>query len=89
MSDIARAIKAQAVLDNSEFQSAIDDIEFGIVARWKACSVNDTEAQQYLKVMLKIHHDFINTLKRRLTDGKIEEIKIERQSKIAGIFRRN
>jgi len=86
--DITRAGLAQAILDNPEFQAACDDIEQGIVDRWKAVSVNDKEAQTYLKLMLKIHIDFIGTLKRRLDNGKMADIKIERQNKIAGIFQR-
>jgi len=85
--DIARAGRAQEILDNPEFQAACDDIEQGIVDRWKASSINDKEGQIYLKLMLKIHDDFIGTLKRRLDSGKMADIKVERQNKIAGIFR--
>jgi hypothetical protein len=38
--------------------------------------------------MLKIHGDFIGTLKRRLDNGKMADIKVDRQNKIAGIFQR-
>ena len=86
--DITRAGLAQSILDNPEFQAACDDIEQGIVDRWKAVSVNDKEAQTYLKLMLKIHIDFIGTLKRRLDNGKMADIRIDRQNKIAGIFQR-
>ena len=41
--DIARAGRAQEILDNPEFQAACDDIEQGIVDRWKASSINDKE----------------------------------------------
>jgi|SaaInlStandDraft_2_1057019.scaffolds.fasta_scaffold214080_2 hypothetical protein len=86
--DIARAGRAQEILDNPEFQAACDDIEQGIVDRWKASSINDKEGQIYLKLMLKIHGDFIGTLKRRLDNGKMADIKVDRQNKIAGIFQR-
>lgn len=86
--EIERAAHAQAILDNPEFQAAFDDIETGIIDRWKATSVTDTEAQTYLKLLLKIHGDYLHTLKRRITDGTIKEIKIERQNKIASMFRK-
>ena len=59
--DIARAGRAQEILDNPQI---------------------------YLKLMLKIHGDFIGTLKRRLDNGKMADIKVDRQNKIAGIFQR-
>jgi len=87
-SELERAARAQAVLENPEFQAACDDIERGIVDRWKSCSISDTEAQTYLKLMLKVHGDFVGTLKRRMVDGKMAEIKIERESRLTKFFQR-
>lgn len=88
MRDAERAALAQTILDNPEFDAAFADIEAGIVDRWKATGIADTEGQQYLKLMLKIHQDYKSTLKRRITEGKVEEIRIERESKLKGLFRR-
>lgn len=78
--ELTRAAHASAVLENPEFQAALDDIERGIVERWKSASVADEEGHRYLKLMLKIHGDYVATLKQRLSDGKMAEIKIKRKT---------
>lgn len=85
--ELERAANAQIIIDNPEFQAAITDIEQGIIARWKAIGITDIEAQTYLKLMHKIHGDFVATLKQRLNSGKMAEIKIERKNKVVGMFR--
>lgn len=88
MSDMTRAEDAQAVLDNPEFQAAFDDIERGIIERWKATSLTDTEGQRYLKLLHKIHQDYRATLKARIGDGKMEELKIKREGLFNRVFNR-
>lgn len=79
MSDLQRAEDARIVLDNPEFQAAFDDIERGIIERWKATSVTDAEGQRYLKLLHKIHQDYRLTLVARLNSGKMAEQKIKRE----------
>lgn len=88
MSEITRADDAQAILDNPEFQAAFDDIERGIVERWKATSVTDAEGQRYLKLLHKIHQDYRLTLVSRINSGKMEEQKIKREGLVSKILRR-
>lgn len=88
MSEITRADDAQAVLDNPEFQAAFEDIERGIVERWKATSVTDAEGQRYLKLLHKIHQDYRLTLITRINSGKMEEQKIKREGFVSKILRR-
>jgi len=88
MSDMLRGENAQLILENPEFVSAFDDIERGIVDRWKATGVSDTEGQRYLKLLLKIHHDYRSTLQARINSGKMEEVKIKREGIVSNMFRR-
>ena len=88
MSEITSADDAQAILDNPEFQAAFDDIERGIVERWKATSVTDAEGQRYLKLLHKIHQDYRLTLVSRINSGKMEEQKIKREGLVSKILRR-
>lgn len=88
--DIARAGRAQEIIDNPEFMEAYNDIEKDIVNRWKISKIHDEEGHKYLKIMLKIHTDYLSLLKTRIRSGKVAEVKVtnmDRQNKIAGIFR--
>jgi hypothetical protein len=72
-----QAGKAKTVLDSEAFQNAYKAVGDAIIEAWETCPVRDREGAHELKLMLKLHRDYMGHLKKAVDDGKFaaEELK--------------
>jgi hypothetical protein len=78
-----RGRSAREVIESPLFREAFDKLRAGIVDKWRACPVRDLEGQHELKLMDKLLADVEKYLKDIIDTGKMAEIQIERDAKIA------
>lgn len=79
--DLDRAARAKAVLDNTAYQEAFEDVRRAIHEAWEAAPVRDTEGQQILKLQLKLLSDVRANLDRAIADGKMAAIELDQRRK--------
>jgi len=80
---IEKASKASQILDNDVFKEATKHIESEIFRMFEKVHPTDTEALLQIKAMQYMHVKYLAYLKNLIQNGKLEQLEIERKSKIA------
>lgn len=72
-----KAGKAKTVLDSEAFQDAYNAVGQAIVEAWQNSPVRDKEGAHELRLLWKLHQDYLGHLKKAVDDGKFaaEELK--------------
>ena len=78
-----RGIEVKALLQNPLFREAFDTLRAGIVDKWRSCPVRDKEGQHELKLMDVILSNVENYIKQIADTGKMADIQLERERKVA------
>jgi hypothetical protein len=88
-SDLDRAARAKAILDNPTFQESFDLVRQAIHDQWEATPIRDHDGAHELKLMLKLLGDVRANLERAIADGTMaaHELEFRRKSNLAD-FRR-
>lgn len=87
--DVERATRAHAILNNPVFNEAFAMVSQAIHEAWEAAPIRDTEGQHSLKLQLKLLGDVRANLERAIADGKFAAAELEkRRAPILADFRR-
>ena len=79
-SDIDRGMKAQAWLDDVDFMRAFDDIEAGIVAKFKEAKVTDADMLMQCKALLEANGFIRQYFERAAQLGRFESFKVKERA---------
>ena len=87
-----RAVKAQALLEDTELQAAFEAVRESLLKRIEECPIRDREGVHELKLQLKLLNDVRANLQAVVNTGKVIEYRItmlERAKKgVTNAFRR-
>lgn len=84
MSDaIARAEKAQRILNDELFQEAFDNTRTAIFEAIERTPLRDDEGLKHLRLCLKLLQDVKANLTATLNDGKVAEFRLAQQKQDA------
>ena len=78
---IAKANKAQALLNDETLQEAFAAVKQGILDKWSSLPVAAQEEQYQLKVSLSLLGNVEAALRSFVEDGKLEEFRIEQEKR--------
>lgn len=78
-SDLDRANRAKAILNNPTYQESFDLVRQAILEQWEATPVRDREGAHELKLMLKLLSDVRANLDRAIADGKLAAHELEQR----------
>lgn len=89
--DAQKARQAKELIENAQFKACFNDIRAGIIEKWCSCPVRDIDGQHELRLMYKVLADVEQYFKEIINDGKMAEIQLESETKLAklrkvGIF---
>lgn len=71
--NMSRALKAQALLNDPEFQEAFSAVKSSILERIEACPLRDKEGLYCLRLELKILQDVKANIQHIVNTGKVIE----------------
>lgn len=75
--------KAKELLENEIYKAAIENIRAGIVDKWRACPIRDRDGAHELKLLDKLLGELEGYIKQVADSGKMAEIQLENEQKIA------
>jgi uncharacterized protein YcaQ len=78
-----RGQRAKELLENDIFKESIVGLRQGILDKWRECPVRDIEGQHQLKLMDKLLGDIEGYIKIIAETGKMAEIQLEQERKVA------
>lgn len=82
---IARAEKAQRILNDETFQQAFENTRTAIFEAIEATPIRDEEGLRHLRLCLKLLKDVKANLTATLNDGKVAEFHIAQQKRDASL----
>lgn len=85
---ITRGHRAQNILSDELFAEASDHIDAECFRLFKATHPTDTEALAQIAGIQYLHAKYKAFLKAAVTDGKMAQIEVERQSKLKRLARK-
>jgi hypothetical protein len=85
---LARGHRAQNILNDELFVQASDHIDAECFRMFKAAHPTDTEALSQIAGIQYLHTKYKAFLKAAVTDGKMAQIEIERESKLKRLARK-
>lgn len=85
---INRGHRAQRILEDELFAQAAEHIDAECFRLFKATHPTDTEALKQIAGIQYLHTKYKAFLKAAVTDGKLAQIEIERESKLKRAFRK-
>jgi len=65
-----QAAKARTVLDSEPFQNAYNAVGAAIVEAWQNSPVRDRDGAHELRLLWKLHCDYMGHLRKAIDDGK-------------------
>ena len=86
MSQVTRGHRAKAIIEDEIFDEAFKAVHAEIHKAWESSPLRDTEGQQQLRMMLGCLQKVRGHIEQVMLTGKMEEIQLERQSKLGKIF---
>ena len=81
--EIQAGFNAQKLYENEQFKAAFNQIRAGIIEKWRSCPIRDIEGQHELKLMDKLLNDLEGYFKTVIDSGKMAEIQLENEKKVA------
>ena len=82
-----RGNRARDLLNNAMFRETIDSLRTAIVDKWRSAPMRDIEGQHELKIMDKLLTDIEAYIKKTADTGKMADIQLERDTKVAELKR--
>ena len=74
--------KAKTVLDSEAFQSAYNAVGEAITEAWKLCPLRDREGAHELRLLWKLHGDYMGHLRKAVEDGKLAAAELRKDKTI-------
>jgi hypothetical protein len=68
---LSRADRARDLLDNQEFENAVQAVRQALLDRFEECPIRDKEGQHEIKLMLKLLGDVKANLQSVVDSGKV------------------
>lgn len=68
---LSRANRARDLLDNQEFENAVQAVRQALLDRFEECPIRDKEGQHEIKLMLKLLGDVKANLQSVVDSGKV------------------
>jgi hypothetical protein len=81
--EVQQARQAKELLENAVFKAAIDNIRAGIYEKWRIAPIRDKEGMHELKLMDKVLSEIEGYFKQVIETGKMAEIQLEQEEKLA------
>jgi hypothetical protein len=82
-----RGNRARDLLANPMFRETINELRTAIADKWRAAPMRDIEGQHELKIMDKLLTDIEAYIKKTADTGKMADIQLERDTKVAELKR--
>lgn len=79
--EAAKGSKASQLLENEIFKEVMGKLRQGIMDTWAESPIRDIEGQTSLRLMLKLHDDFMGHVVSIANTGKMAAKQIENESK--------
>lgn len=80
--ELTRGAWARQIIDNPIYQEAFDEVENGIIQKWKDCPIRDQQGAHELKLMLKLLGEVKQHIQTVFDTGKMAEIQTEQERKV-------
>lgn len=81
--EASRGLQARQLMENPIYQEAINGLRDGIVEKWRSTPIRDREGAHELKLMDKLLTDMEAYIRQIAETGRMAEIQLERDSKVA------
>jgi hypothetical protein len=74
---VEEGVRAKSVLTDDAFQKAYNDVGAAITEAWQSCPLRDRDGAHELRLLWKLHKDYLGHLQKAVDDGKFaaEELK--------------
>lgn len=78
-----RGEEAKRLLENELYREAFDMLNQSIISKWLAAPIRDREGMHELKLMAKVLQDVESYLAQIVNTGKMAEMQLEQEAKVA------
>jgi hypothetical protein len=83
---LARAVRAEKILNDAVFVEAFDKVKAAILAKFETSPVRDSEGREHLFKMLKALNDAKGYLEQVMQDGKVQ-LHLKEEKRRFSLFR--
>ena len=81
--EMARGVRAKAILESGIFQEAVEMVEADTLEKWKKSPIRDEEGQRFLRLKWQALQEVKGYLKDVMETGKLASQTIEEKRNIA------
>ena len=85
---IYRAARAQEVIDNEAFTSAVKSLNDEVLKQWQATPARDTQGREHLWIYQKLLGKLVENLKATMLDGQQAKLDLSYKQTLAEKARR-